>query len=106
MWVFWLGEWIFLAAMAFFPVRSGTLRLSILMALLGVWGGAFLLIQRKTWRVALLALTLGLGICLSLPGRPANPERLRDAYVGALRRYVGTTYVWGGEPTGASTAPD
>jgi cell wall-associated NlpC family hydrolase len=61
-----------------------------------VWG--LCLVHRRKMLVTLLAATCLLALALvSLPGRKADAQALRQAYVDALLSFEGSPYVWGGE---------
>lgn len=80
------------------PVNSFVGRLLIVGALgvfglcLFVWIG-----PRRKLRFAVIAALVALGAGLLLPSRAPDANRLRERYLAALPRYVGSPYVWGGE---------
>lgn len=81
-----------------YPISIGVVRLFIAMAVPVLWASAIFLVRRRkaiAIGVALAGL-LVVGFAV-LPGRPVDPTRLRGAYVDALRQYLGSPYVWGGE---------
>jgi len=53
--------------------------------------------RRKWLRLLILAFTLLAVGFLAVPGRNYDHDKLRQNYIGYLRSYEGTRYVWGGE---------
>lgn len=88
----------FLVATLVQPLNSFLGRLLILGAA-GIFGACLLagIWRRRKLRLAVLALLLVGAGALLLPGRAVDADRLRERYLAALPRYVGTPYVWGGE---------
>lgn len=90
---------IVLAVLLALPMRSTMIRFA--MAALFVLIAIGLL--ATTWktkgvRYGLLALFLAVAVFVSLPYEPKRDiALLRDIYVGKLKGYDGTRYVWGGE---------
>jgi len=81
-----------------FPIGYGVTRFCLLAATGTLWlWGAFLLRRRKAAMAAVLGAALLAAGWLCLPGRPADPDVVRQSYIECLRRYEGTLYVWGGE---------
>lgn len=86
-----LGLWLF-------PQTYRIIRIFFIISLPTLCvSGILLLRKRKVLALALLSACIALVIFLCIPGSQGNPARLRNAYVGALERYEGTLYVWGGE---------
>lgn len=72
--------------------------MGFVVALPVLWAAALWLVWRtRVLRAACLMGGLAAALPLALPGRPPDAERLRSAYVASLRRYVGVSYVLGGE---------
>jgi NlpC/P60 family len=95
-WIFALGLF---AALLACPLRSTSIRLSII-ALGGlVCFGMLLLIWRELW--LRLPILLGFFLFLAFLCAPARSrfdhENLRQAYVADLKKYDGVKYVYGGE---------
>ena len=93
----WLGLLAVIAVMVQ-PISLTITRLAVAAGIFGLWASALFL----TWKfrgLFWMLLLAGLlpGIFLLLPGREIDKRRLRDFYVGNLRKYEGARYVWGGE---------
>jgi len=89
---------LLLIALLLYSVRNTMTRLSILAALAAIDVLFFLSYYRGRKLIIAAAIPqLLLAIFLILPGRPHDPTALRNAYVAALNRFHGTSYVWGGE---------
>src|SRR5258708_10824441 len=86
------------AAIALFPISTRATRLiavllAVLLPLL-----AFRLLRRHRVLSGLVLLPLLVGlVALLAPGRSYSASNLTSRYIAALRSYVGTRYVWGGE---------
>ena len=93
----WLLLFPLLAAMHFYAIRFGLLRLAIVLTAAVLWTGLVLLFRSRSLRMAWIAITVGLTLWLALPGAPIDAAELRIEYPQALARYLGTRYVWGGE---------
>jgi hypothetical protein len=94
----WLCLWIVLFTLYLTPVASRTTRLILLATVFQIWLGALLIWRRK--RIVLIGLVVAMAFAVGLlvaPGRSYDREMLRSAFVAALTRYEGTSYVWGGE---------
>jgi len=81
-----------------YPVRSELTRslFFVVLAALEICAvGALWRFRWVRW-LPLLPLLL-VGLFLVLPGRTPDAASLRRAYIAALHRYEGTSYVWGGE---------
>jgi hypothetical protein len=94
----WLALSGLVIALFLLPIQTNLGRYLSVGGLVGLWvAGLRLLWRRPRWRLAFFvppAIALGL---LFSPRVPPDSERLRAAYVRALRRYEGTPYLWGGE---------
>ncbi len=86
------------AAIALFPISTRATRLiAVLLAvLLPLLAFRLLRRHRVLSGLALLPLLVGL-VALLAPGRSYSASNLTSRYIAALRSYVGTRYVWGGE---------
>jgi hypothetical protein len=92
------GLWILAACLILFPINNLPLRVGILLAFLGAYGGlVFVFRGRKPVVIGLLALGAAAGLFLICPGRQPEAQSLRNAYLRSLRTYEGTRYIWGGE---------
>lgn len=80
------------------PVNSTLLRLGLLASVGGLWLGSLILLWNfKPLRWSLLGLPVAMAIAFVLPGRPPEPDALRERYLARLERFDGTPYHWGGE---------
>jgi NlpC/P60 family len=87
-----------LGALAFWPYHDGVLRYGLPLAAVLTWAtGLIFLWKKRTLRLAMLLMPLLLAAPFLLPGKPIDPEKLRDRYLAALEKMEGTPYVWGGE---------
>lgn len=87
-----------LLALAVWPYHDGALRYGLPLALALTWSaGLGFVWRRKSWRMVLLALPVLAAVPFCLPGKPLEPEKLRDRYIAAMERMKGSRYVWGGE---------
>ena len=88
--------WLILVAI---PVSNVLTRGGSLVLLAASWSGLVAWTwRRRALRITLLAVTAACAGFLLLPARdPPDTDSLRADYVAGLRRYEGTTYVWGGE---------
>ena len=94
----WLLLCAFTVALLLFPVRNETIRLLLIAGIVGVWVGAlFMFWRRLPVRLFLLSLILFPAALVFLPGRDTDVDSLCRAYVGALKTFPGTPYIWGGE---------
>lgn len=94
----WIALWVLWLVLLIQPENRGILRLAVLCLFFGqLVGGIALFWRRKPIRYGIMALTVILLLPLALPGRAADPARLRAAYIESLKPYDGTTYIWGGE---------
>lgn len=94
----WRFLWALVAFAAIYPIQFGTLRLTLVVGLLGLWIGALLLYSNRKWVLsACLALAVLAAAFLFLPGRSGDPAALRREYVRSLLPYEDTLYLWGGE---------
>ena len=101
-WLVWAGQWLGLIALLLNPLNSTVLRFSLLTVMLAGWVTALFLVWHwrvgrgaARWIVGLLLLVSAL--VLIVPARSPDTEDLRQRYAVALRSYVDTPYVWGGE---------
>jgi hypothetical protein len=80
------------------PVAYRTTRLFLLVCIASLWGlGLFCLRNHKRVAISLVGVGAALLVWVSIPGGALDPQRLREEYVEALKRYDGTRYIWGGE---------
>ncbi len=94
----WMAAIPLLIVMLNWPVNSRRLRIATLFVGSGVLaGGLFLTNRHKTSFLILIAILLGIGIFLSLPGRPFLRTDLQQRYLKELASYEGAPYLWGGE---------
>lgn len=95
---FWIILWPLALCLLLFPINNFTLRIGLLVSLLGIWAGCLFFNRRKKRLcLALVFLPLCVAGFLIFPGRPADKNQLRATYVTTLRSYEGTRYIWGGE---------
>ena len=81
-----------------YPIGRSSTRIAFVACLIGVWSGVLLLWRERPWvRVGCFGVFVSVAATALLPGRPANPENLRERFLRALTTYEGTAYVWGGE---------
>lgn len=97
-----LRAWKWLLALVIvlhlFPVRTGTLRLALLVCAALLWGGGLALFWKTKWaRAAFAVVGLAFGALFLGPGRPGDAAVLRAEYVRSLCKYEGVRYIWGGE---------
>lgn len=96
--IVWLLIWPLFLALHLYPIRSGSLRLGLVLGIFLIWTGALLLFWNKKpirGLCLLIAFIFMLG-CL-WPKRADNLQALRQEYVLSLLAYKGAPYVWGGE---------
>ena len=87
-----------LIALLVYPIRSGGVRLLIVCSASAFLIGLSMWIRNRRVRWGFLGILLLTGLAIAfLPGKSVDQTRLRAEYVGALRRYEGDRYVWGGE---------
>ena len=80
------------------PVAYRTTRLFFLVCVASLWGlGLFCLRKHRRVAISLVGVGTALLVWVSIPGGALDPQRLREEYVEALKRYDGTRYIWGGE---------
>ena len=91
LWLLLLAAWV---AVLIFPVRSGIVRLFLLVAPLLLFGALCVAKPRARWGLIPLGLV---GLFLVLPGRAVDEEHLRARFCDELLGFEGVTYVWGGE---------
>jgi len=81
-----------------YPVNIGLTRWGLLLSALALPALASLaLLERKAARLIPLGIALLVAVALLAPGREANPDSMKEAYLKALKSYEGCRYVWGGE---------
>jgi len=95
----WLGAFLLLAVLWYYPVITFRIRVETLAVALFIlvgfiaWAWKF-----KNGRWALLGVILVMIAFLVLPGKSTvDRMALRQAYRDAMKSYEGTRYVWGGE---------
>lgn len=95
----WLGAVLVFVTDALYPISTGLTRAAGLALFLALWFGSLWLgWRRRGLRWALLGATGLLTFLLVGPARQLpEPDTLRRDYVAGMRRYAGTTYIWGGE---------
>lgn len=93
----WTLTGLLVLTLHLYPIRFTGVRVLLLLGLFVLWGGALFLFWNRN-RVRYGCFILGTMVSLLLlPGRAADPERMRQAYTQSLLAYQGTRYVWGGE---------
>jgi len=100
LWYIWTACLLGLIALLAFPIRTGKIRLAIVLLLAAVWVGLIVLTALRKWWLGagIAAVMLAAGIFLSLPGRATiDTAALRDLYLHRLQRYANVIYVYGGE---------
>jgi hypothetical protein len=89
---------VIVAAVAIYPVRTGSLRATLVLGLFTLWASAlFLFWNWMVARILCLSVAVAAGLLALLPVLPVDAAGLRSAYVRNLELYRGTPYVWGGE---------
>ena len=85
-------------ALVLYPIESRLLRIALL-GVIGVFALGTFWVWREVKLVRAIGIILiGMGMIMALaPGPPFDHGALRESYTRALRKYVGTRYVWGGE---------
>jgi hypothetical protein len=95
--LWWIGFGLFVLS-GLFPIKTTITRSVTLVLAAGLWLALPKSFPRRlAGSSAFLAIFVAVGLAAWLPGRPINPVRLQDDYVGALSSYRNTLYVWGGE---------
>ena len=80
------------------PYHDGILRYGLPLAMIATWTAVLVHAwSKRFWRFTLLLLPAALAVPFCLPEREIDRENLRDRYVAAMERLVGTRYVWGEE---------
>jgi hypothetical protein len=94
----WIVALVVLVLALAYPLRSTLTRTVIVGDLAALYVLTLLAVRRSC---LLRAIVLGgaavIAAFLCLPGRHADPERLRTSYISALGTYRGVRYYWGGE---------
>ncbi len=94
----WMLLWPIAIVLFLYPINNEITRSSVLLSFLGLWMGCLYFGWNKRWlRVPFLSLTVLAIAFLVFPSRNYDHDKLRQNYVGHLRSYEGTRYVWGGE---------
>ncbi|MDB6065603.1 MAG: cell wall-associated hydrolase, invasion-associated protein [Pedosphaera sp.] len=94
----WYALWPIAAALILYPINNIFVRVGILAALAGLWGGLlYFYWDRKVVRFGCIGLAGLVVVLMMLPGRNADAVKLRQRYVTSLSSYEGTRYIWGGE---------
>lgn len=94
----WLALLICTVVAGLYPVGYRLMRMVVIVAtvVIVLWG--LCLVRRRRVLATLLVAACALALAfVCLPGRKADAEALRRAYVNALLSYEGSPYVWGGE---------
>lgn len=95
---YWVGLWLLTACLFIFPISNRPLRVAIILLTLAAYASLiYLSRRRKPIHIALLLLGVFIVGFLVSPGRNADAQQLRIAYLRSLRSYEGTRYIWGGE---------
>jgi hypothetical protein len=98
LWRRWLVLWPATIVLAVYPISNVVLRVAMVCCILLLWVGSVgFFWQVKSLRFGLMTVAALVLICFALPGKLIDRKSLREAYVGSLRKYEGTRYVWGGE---------
>jgi hypothetical protein len=94
-----LGAVAVFVALLWYPISTRLTRVSILLSLTIAWALMVTAIWNKSRiRISILGITLVCGTLLAIAGDSSlNRQSLQDAYVSALQRYDGVSYIWGGE---------
>jgi hypothetical protein len=80
------------------PLNYAYTRLFLVLAIAVLWlWGAWLIRKQRRWAWGLVGLGLVPLLALVMPGRPMDSARLSLRYQDALKTYLGTPYIWGGE---------
>jgi hypothetical protein len=95
---YWVGLWLLTACLFIFPISNRPLRVATILLTLATYASLiYLSRRRRPILVALISLGFFIVGFLAIPGRNANAQQLRIAYLNSLRAYEGTRYIWGGE---------
>lgn len=90
--------WPLTLGLLLYPVSNGIIRIATLVAIVILWLGAIYYSWRWKWlRMAFIGLPVLFAIFCLLPGQKINRASLQQDYVGSLRNFEGSRYVWGGE---------
>src|SRR5437867_3522419 len=75
-----------------YPIRTGLIRLLLLVAWAGVWLGlAWMLRRFRAIAIAIVALPILAALLLALPGKNVDANSLRSGYLQALNNYEGVS---------------
>jgi NlpC/P60 family len=96
--VLWRLAAIALILLHLFPIRFTILRALMVADAALLWCTLPMLFRNKAVRVVYLLASIGLlGIFAVGSSHSADPEHLSQQYVGHLKQYIGTRYIWAGE---------
>jgi len=91
------GLTLFIALMIW-PYHDGAFRFGLPLSILTLWSTSLIFLWKRLLpRTILIILPLLALLPFALPGKPIDPNQLRDHYVAAMKHYEGTRYLWGGE---------
>lgn len=95
---YWASLWLLTACLFIFPISNQPFRIATILLALATYASlVYLSRRRKPIQIALLLLGVFIVGFLAFPGRNADANQLRIAYLHSLRSYEGTRYIWGGE---------
>jgi len=95
---FWVGFWLLTLCLFIFPINNQPLRIAtILLGLAAYSCIVYFFRKQKLVFAGLVLIPISIGLFMICPGKTAEPQKLRAAYLDSLRTYTGTRYIWGGE---------